>query len=104
MCFRFGLWADPQEVQSLFQLQEPLPLEPRYNIAPGQEVLAVGQDSNQVRKASSLLWGLVPHWAKKSKTGCKMINARAESLWNKLAYKTAAKRRAGYLSGQHRGQ
>ena len=93
MCGRFGLWPDPQEVQSLFQLQEPLPLEPRYNIAPGQEILAIGQGSNQVRKASSLLWGLVPHWAKESKTGYKMINARAESLWSKPAYKAAARRR-----------
>ncbi len=93
MCGRFGLWPDPQEVQSHFQLQEPLPLGPRYNIAPGQEILAIGQDSNQVRKPSMLHWGLIPHWAKEAKTGYKMINARAESLWAKPAYKAAAKRR-----------
>jgi len=93
MCGRFGLWAEPQTIQDHFRLQEPLPLEPRYNIAPSQEILAVGQDESQQRHPAILRWGLIPHWSKDTKSGYKMINARAESLWQKPAYKSAAKRR-----------
>jgi putative SOS response-associated peptidase YedK len=93
MCGRFGLWAEPQQVQDHFQLQEPLSLEPRYNIAPSQEILSVGQDETGRRHAAALRWGLIPHWSKDRRSGYKMINARAESLWKKSAYKSAAKRR-----------
>ena len=92
MCGRFGLWASPQRVAEHFQLQEPLPFTPRYNIAPSQEILAVGQTRAGLRKAAWLRWGLVPHWAKDEKVGYKMINARAETVFTKPAYKTAAKR------------
>ncbi|MFO7801061.1 MAG: SOS response-associated peptidase [Desulfovermiculus sp.] len=93
MCGRFGLWADQQKIQDHFQIQEPLPFEPRYNIAPSQEILAIGQDENNIRKSAKLRWGLVPHWAKDTKTGYKMINARAETIWKKPAFRAAAKRR-----------
>ncbi len=93
MCGRFGLWAEPQEVQDHFQLQEPLPLESRYNVSPSQEILAVGQDEGGQRHPAMLHWGLVPQWSKDRKSGYRMINARAESLWKKPAYKSAAKRR-----------
>ena len=64
MCRRFGLWATPKHVADHFQLQEPLPFAPGYNIAPSQEILAVGQTWEGKRKAAWLRWGLVPHWAK----------------------------------------
>ncbi|MDZ7761699.1 MAG: SOS response-associated peptidase [Desulfovermiculus sp.] len=92
MCGRFGLWANPKQVADHFQLQEQLPFTPRYNIAPSQEVLAVGQTEEGTRKAAWLRWGLVPHWAKDEKMGYKMINARAETIFTKPAYKTPAKR------------
>ncbi|MBS3777111.1 MAG: SOS response-associated peptidase [Bacteroidales bacterium] len=92
MCGRFGLWATPKQVVDHFQLQEPLPFALRYNIAPSQEVLAVGQTREGTRKAAWLRWGLVPHWAKDEKVGYKMINARAETMFTKPAYKSAAKR------------
>ena len=93
MCGRFGLWADHQEIQDHFQIQELLPLEPRYNIAPSQEILAIGQTEKKTRKSARLRWGLIPHWAEDTKTGYKMINARAETLWKKPAFRAAAKRR-----------
>ena len=92
MCGRFGLWANPKQVADHFQLQEPLPFTTRYNIAPSQEILAVGQTREEKRKAAWLRWGLVPHWAKEQKIAYKMINARAETIFTKPAYKAAAKR------------
>jgi putative SOS response-associated peptidase YedK len=80
LCGRFGLWANPKQVADHFQLQEPLPFTPRYNIAPSHEVLAVGQTREGTRKAAWLRWGLVPHWARDEKVGYKMINARAVTI------------------------
>jgi len=60
MCGRFGLWAEPQQVQDHFQLQEPLPLEPRYTIAPAQEILNVGQNEAGRRHAATLRGGSFP--------------------------------------------
>jgi len=65
--------------------------EARYNIAPSQPILAVTNDgSNQL---TLLQWGLVPSWAKDPSIGNKMINARAETLPTKNAFRSALKRR-----------
>lgn len=85
MCGRFGLWTDPQTVQDHFGLQEALPMQPRYNIASSQEILTVGQDERGQRHPAALGWGLIPHWSKDIKSGYRMINARAESLWTNRA-------------------
>ncbi|MDZ7761704.1 MAG: SOS response-associated peptidase [Desulfovermiculus sp.] len=86
------LLPNPKKVADHFQLQELLPFTPRYNIAPSQEVLAVGQTREGIRKAVWLRWGLVPHWAKNEEADYKMINARAETMFTKSAYKAAAQR------------
>jgi putative SOS response-associated peptidase YedK len=58
----------------------------RFNIAPTDEVLAV-VDDREGRRTESLRWGLVPHWAKEPKTRFSMINARAETLAERRAYR-----------------
>jgi putative SOS response-associated peptidase YedK len=58
----------------------------RFNIAPTQQVLAVVDDRNG-RRVEELRWGLVPHWAPELKTRFAMINARAETLAQKPAYR-----------------
>jgi putative SOS response-associated peptidase YedK len=58
----------------------------RFNIAPTQEVLAV-VEADDVRRVERLRWGLVPGWAKDLKVGYKMINARAETLDERPAYR-----------------
>jgi putative SOS response-associated peptidase YedK len=58
----------------------------RFNVAPTQEVLAVVEDQEQ-RRMELLRWGLVPRWAKDLKIGSKMINARAETLDERPAYR-----------------
>jgi len=58
----------------------------RFNISPSQEVVAVVEDP-EARRMELLRWGLVPRWAKDPKTGYKMINARAENLDERPAYR-----------------
>jgi putative SOS response-associated peptidase YedK len=62
----------------------------RFNIAPTQEVLAV-VDDRKGRRIEELRWGLVPHWAKALSTRISMINARAETLNQRPAYRGLAR-------------
>jgi putative SOS response-associated peptidase YedK len=68
--------------------------EPRYNIAPTQEVLAVRVDATSgQREAAMLRWGLIPSWSKEPQGGAPMINARGESIAEKPSFRTAVRRR-----------
>ncbi|MFO8033069.1 MAG: hypothetical protein R6U22_11045 [Desulfohalobiaceae bacterium] len=49
-------------IESQFQVQLHLTITPRYNIPPGEEILAIGQAEDGLHKAAWLHWGLVPHW------------------------------------------
>jgi len=69
-----------------------LPLfAPRFNVAPTQAVLAVRR-SQGIRQASLLHWGLIPSWADDAAIGNRMINARAETVADKPAFRAAFKR------------
>ena len=68
-----------------------LDFKPRYNIAPTQEVPIVVRESPN--RAVMMRWGLVPFWAKDPKIGNKTINARAETVQTKPAYRASLKRR-----------
>jgi len=59
----------------------------RYNIAPTQEVLAVVRDDDSL-EARMLRWGLVPRWAKDTKSGARMINARLETVAEKPSFRS----------------
>src|SRR5690606_34944666 len=95
MCGRFVSSSTTDEIAKYFevdQVSESL-LEPNYNIAPSTDVYAV-LETGDVRRLEPLHWGLVPIWAKDLKVGNRMINARAETLAEKNAFKHAfAKRR-----------
>jgi len=69
-------------------------LSPRYNIAPSQDIAVITQsDADSERNLTMMHWGLIPHWAKDSKIGYKMINAKAETLAKKPSYRTPFKKR-----------
>lgn len=92
MCGRFALHHSVDEVVNRFQIQEVLFEFPaRYNIAPSQPVAAITQ--NGARRLNAFQWGLVPRWAKDPSIGNRLINARAETLAEKPAFKSALKRR-----------
>ena len=93
MCRRFTLFSSPQELQRFFGT--PLPsfeILPNYNVAPTQEIPVIIQHENG-RHLKRRHWGLVPVWAKEKAIGCKMINARAETVRLKSAFRTAIKQR-----------
>jgi putative SOS response-associated peptidase YedK len=58
----------------------------RFNIAPSQEVPAIVDDPHG-RRIESLRWGLIPSWAKEAKPAFRMINARAETVLERPAYR-----------------
>jgi putative SOS response-associated peptidase YedK len=70
-----------------FQITVPETVSERYNVAPGQRVLAVRRGDDSAREATLLCWGLIPHWAKDARIAYKMINARAETLLEKSSYR-----------------
>jgi putative SOS response-associated peptidase YedK len=93
MCGRFSLVASGEEVAEHYQLPEVPFVAPRYNIAPTQPVAAVRLDNKGQREFTFFQWGLIPSWAKDPSMGSKMINARAETAADKLAFRAAFKRR-----------
>jgi putative SOS response-associated peptidase YedK len=88
MCGRYTLLADELEVLRAFDLEQDGidNFGQSYNIAPGQNVLAIIHDGNK-KRAGYLRWGLVPSWAKDEKIGYKMINARSETAHEKPSFK-----------------
>ncbi|MCL6479730.1 MAG: SOS response-associated peptidase [Peptococcaceae bacterium] len=93
MCGRFTFSPDPGTFLDEFHLREGIPgYTRRYNIAPGQDILVV-TGGPAGRYASWMRWGLIPRWAGDQKTGYKMINARAETIDQKPAFKNAFLRR-----------
>ncbi len=92
MCGRFTLRASSAELQKFFQLTHQPPWTPRYNIAPTQPVLGVRRTSAG-REPGLLQWGLVPSWADDPSVGSRMINARAETLATRPAFRGPFRRR-----------
>jgi putative SOS response-associated peptidase YedK len=87
MCGRYTVAVDPQLLAERFNLELPEEVVPRFNVAPTDPVLAVTRRSDR-RELLIARWGLVPHWAKDPKGGARMINARAETLTEKSAYRS----------------
>lgn len=88
MCGRFTLTAGLSDVLDAFSIDEAnYEYSPRYNIAPSQTI-AVVADHDGRRVLEGYRWGLVPRWAKDIKIGFKMINARAETLDTKPAFRS----------------
>lgn len=88
MCGRYTLTSSGDEVALLFELPEVPILPLRYNMAPTQEAAVVRVPSpGEPRRLDFLRWGLVPYWAEDPSIGNRMINARAESVAEKPAYR-----------------
>ena len=93
MCGRFTLTAPSDAVRDAFGLAAAPALEPRFNIAPGQDVATLVVDGEGCRALALRRWGLVPYWAKDPKMGSRLVNARAETAAEKPAYRDAFRRR-----------
>lgn len=99
MCGRFVSASTAADVAAYFEADaaEAPDLGHRYNVAPSREVYVIGarrdDDGILVRRLRALRWGLVPFWAKDPTIGNRMINARAEGLLQKPAFRRAFERR-----------
>lgn len=93
MCGRFNMLATPEQLIETFGLESVPGYKISYNIAPGQKILGIVQPDRNGLSAVSLDWGLVPSWAKDSKIGHSLINARAETLGEKPSFKAAYHKR-----------
>ena len=82
------------DLAKIFQVEEVRaePLPARYNVAPSLQVYAVARRRDH-RALGTFKWGLVPSWAKDPSVGNRMINARAEGIASKPAFRSALDRR-----------
>lgn len=95
MCGRFTLTHPNDALAGLFRAApaNDLPATPRYNICPTQQVAAVTAGPESGRRLVAMRWGLVPQWYKTPSDGPLLINARAESIAQKPAFRAAARQR-----------
>jgi putative SOS response-associated peptidase YedK len=93
MCGRFTSSQRREAIGERFEVAVPEAYQHRFNLAPQQQSLIVRERASE-REAVMAKWGLLPHWAKDTKIAFKMINARAETLTEKPAYRS--------LIGRHR--
>ena len=92
MCGRFALLTHAEALIERFGVEEVIKRpEPRYNIAPNQNVAVVVQ--RETRQLTEMRWGLVPFWAKDVSIGNRMINSRAETVAEKPSFRSAFKNR-----------
>ena len=92
MCGRFAFYSPSEATAALFGASGSIDLKPRYNIAPTQDIAAI-RDTDDGRELTTFRWGLVPFWAKDPSIGNRMINARAETVAEKPAFRAAFRRR-----------
>jgi len=92
MCGRYTITLEPAFFQQELALGKiPSEWKPRYNVAPTQNVPSV--KNAETRDVEMLRWGLIPHWAKDTSIGYKLINARAETLREKPSFRDAFHKR-----------
>ena len=109
MCGRFVITSPPAAVRQVFGYAEQPNFPARNNIAPTQPVPVVIFE-NGARHFRLVRWGLLPAWVKDPRQFTLLINARAETVLEKPAFKNAMKRRRclvpadGYYEWQSSGK
>ena len=96
MCGRFTqklTWREVRDLSRLLLDAPPDNMRPRWNGAPTQDFAVCRLAPGGARHISRLRWGLVPSWAKDLKIGARLINARAETVHEKPAFRSAFKAR-----------
>ncbi len=95
MCGRYLLHRPNAETAAYFDVGGPVPNHPAsYNIAPTQAALVVRHNPQDGRRhLDALQWGLVPYWSRDARGGARMINARADGIAHKPAFREAFRRR-----------
>jgi putative SOS response-associated peptidase YedK len=92
MCGRFVITSPPAALRQIFGYAEQPNFPPRYNVAPTQPIPVVIIE-NGTRHFRLMRWGLIPAWVKDPRKFTVLINARAETVQEKPAFKNAIRRR-----------
>ena len=93
MCGRFVQSSPVERYARMFGAAATVESAPRYNAAPTQPILAVRVAPSGMRELVPLRWGLIPAWSAGPDNRYSMINARAETVHQKPAYRDAFRRR-----------
>ena len=91
-CGRYVILSPPEAMRQIFHYAEQPNFPPPYNIASTQPVPVVIRE-NGARHFRLMRWGLIPAWVKDPRQFVLIINARAETVLDKPAFKNAMKRR-----------
>ncbi|MGJ8583790.1 MAG: SOS response-associated peptidase [Marinosulfonomonas sp.] len=94
MCGRFAVTLPPEAMAQLFKAApaNALPDVPNYNVCPTSQVHVVHTPDAQ-RRLVAMRWGFIPRWYKTASDGPLLINARAETIAEKPAFKIACRER-----------
>ena len=92
MCGRVAQLSPAQRYAEMFGISTDLSVKPNYNVAPSTNILACRISPEGVKELIPLHWGLVPSWSKGLDKRYSMINARAETVATKPAYRTPFRR------------
>src|SRR5215831_15516949 len=87
VCGRFTSSQKREAIAERFGISAPESYSQRFNLAPTQRTLIVREQQHE-RQAAFVHWGLLPHWAKDERIAYKLINARAETLAEKPAFRS----------------
>lgn len=89
MCGRFTITFTVQDVEREFEIDEVMAdWNPNYNVAPTQQIpIIMNEEGKHI--VDICRWGFIPHWAKDEKIGYSMINARAETVFEKASFRQA---------------
>ena len=87
MCGRYSLAKSKIELEERFQAEMLADFSPRYNIAPTQLVPVITSDSP--KGFSFFYWGITPDFGQNKPVSAKLINARAESVHEKVTFKSS---------------
>ncbi|WP_416897025.1 MAG: SOS response-associated peptidase [Minwuia sp.] len=93
MCGRYSLTTPLEALRRVFAFEGSPNLQPRYNIAPTQEAPVFRRHPDGRLLCHPLRWGLIPSWSKDMSGAARMINARAETVAEKPAFRAAFARR-----------
>ncbi|MEO0379192.1 MAG: SOS response-associated peptidase [Pseudomonadota bacterium] len=98
MCGRFSITLPPDAMAQLFEAvpANDLPDVPNYNVCPTNAVHVITAGDGQ-RRLGSMRWGFIPHWYKKLNDGPLLINARAETIADKPAFRAACRERRAVI-------
>lgn len=91
MCGRYSLSKSKKELQDRFEAEMLPDFQPRYNIAPTQLLPVI--TSQSPKGFSFFYWGITPDFGKNRPVAQKLINARAETVSEKVSFKTSFQKR-----------